>query len=107
MNTNISQELSQHGIFKSAVYHILPGLAATLVFVLLKPAVVSLGFPPLLAFLLAVLIADLPVMFIIMYLEGKRILAGYLAVFCMVLLAVIVLRALGGWKWHETPKPTA
>jgi membrane protease YdiL (CAAX protease family) len=41
-------------------------------FLAFKPLVDAVGYPPLLAFLLAVLIADLPVLLAVMLYEGKR-----------------------------------
>jgi membrane protease YdiL (CAAX protease family) len=57
---------------RSLVLHLLPGILTTAAFLLLKPLLDPLGYPPLLAFLLAVLLVDLPVMLGVMLLEGKR-----------------------------------
>ena len=62
----------QHSLVKSFLLHILPGALVTISFVLLKPISDSIGYPPLLAFLLAILFIDLPVLLGIMLFEGRR-----------------------------------
>ena len=69
MSTN---SIYQHSLSKSFLLHIIPGLATTLAFIILKPLLDSSGYPPLLAFLLAVLLVDLPLLVGIMLREGKR-----------------------------------
>jgi membrane protease YdiL (CAAX protease family) len=73
MNAAPDLSFPQHSLPKSIVLHILPGAATTLVFVLLKPLLDPTGFPPLLAFLLAVLLVDLPLQLGIMLFEGKQL----------------------------------
>jgi len=74
MQTNISNNsLPQQSIFKSTILHVLPGALVTLGFILLKPLLHSSGYPPLLAFLLAILLIDLPVMWGIMLFEGWKL----------------------------------
>lgn len=62
----------QHPLLKSIVLHILPGALVTLGFFAFKPLLDSSGYPPLLAFLLAILLIDLPVMWGIMLYEGWK-----------------------------------
>ena len=62
----------QQSLLKSILLHILPGALVTLGFVLFKPLLDSSGYPPLLAFLLAILLIDLPVMWGIMLYEGWK-----------------------------------
>jgi membrane protease YdiL (CAAX protease family) len=62
----------QQSLMKSIILHILPGALVTLGFILLKPLLDSSGYPPLLAFLLAILLIDLPVMWGIMLYEGWK-----------------------------------
>jgi membrane protease YdiL (CAAX protease family) len=62
----------QHKLLTSLILHILPGAITAGGFFLLRPVLNRFGFPPLLAFLLAVLLLDLPVMLGIMLLAGKR-----------------------------------
>jgi hypothetical protein len=45
----------------------------TAAFLILKPFLESIGFPPLLAFLLAVLLMDIPFMLGVMLNEGKKL----------------------------------
>jgi len=63
---------SQHSLPQSILLHLLPGALTTLVFVLLKPLLDPGGFPPLLAFLLAVLLVDLPIQLAIMMAAGRK-----------------------------------
>ena len=70
MNTYTSTEIPQHTLLKSNLLHVIPGMLTTLAFIFLKPAFDLSGYPPLLAFLLAVLFVDLPVLLGIMLYEG-------------------------------------
>jgi len=76
MNVNISTpttpDFPQHSLLKSLGLHVLPGLLTTIAFLLLKPLLDSSGYPPLLAFLLAVLLVDLPILLGVMLSEGKK-----------------------------------
>ena len=63
---------SQHSLIKSLFLHILPGILVTLGFILLSPLMTRLGYPPLLGFLLAVLLFDLPFMLGFLFREGKK-----------------------------------
>ena len=62
----------QHSLLKSFLLHILPGALVTIAFVLLRLITDPIGYPPLLAFLLAILLIDLPVLLGIMFYEGKK-----------------------------------
>ena len=62
----------QQSLLKSTLLHILPGIVVTLGFVLIKPILSSTGYPPLLAFLLAILLLDIPVMWGIMLSAGWK-----------------------------------
>ena len=62
----------QHSLLKSFLLHLLPGALVTIAFVLLKPVSDSIGYPPLLVFLLAILLIDIPVLLGIMFFEGRK-----------------------------------
>jgi membrane protease YdiL (CAAX protease family) len=64
---------SQHSLVKSFLLHLTPGVLVTAAFLILKPLLDSTGFPPLLAFLLAVLLVDIPFMFGVMLNAGKKL----------------------------------
>jgi membrane protease YdiL (CAAX protease family) len=85
-------QFSQHSLLKSILLHILPGAFTTLVFVLIVPLLGPSGFPPLLAFLLAVLLVDLSLQLAVMLFEGKK-LNGRLS-----LEGVILYREKVSWK---------
>ena len=72
MSTTPDLQFPQHSLLKSILLHILPGALTTLVFVLIKPLLDPGGFPPLLAFLLAVLLVDIPLQLAIMLVAGKK-----------------------------------
>lgn len=72
MHMKNESEYPQHSLVKSTLLHILPGVLATITFLVLKPLLDSSGYPPLAAFLLAVLLVDLPVMVGILLHEGKK-----------------------------------
>lgn len=63
----------QQPFLKSLLLHILPGVIITTFFVLLYPWVKRIGYPPLLAFLLGVLLGGIPFMFAVLLIEGKKI----------------------------------
>jgi len=67
-----SSAYPQHSLLKSIVLHILPGALVALGFILLKPLLDQSGYPPLLAFLLAILLIDLPFMWAILLFEGWK-----------------------------------
>jgi hypothetical protein len=52
--------------------HALPGTLTTAAFLAFKPLLDPMGYPPLLAFVLAVLLVDLPVLLGTMLYEGKK-----------------------------------
>jgi membrane protease YdiL (CAAX protease family) len=64
---------SQHSLLKSFLLHVLPGVLVTAAFLILRPFLDSTGFPPLLAFLLAILVIDIPFMLGVMLNEGKKL----------------------------------
>lgn len=72
-DSNISQLNNQHSLVKSILLHIAPGVLVTGAFLLLKLLLNSTGYPPLLAFLLAVLLIDIPFMLVVMLYEGKKL----------------------------------
>ena len=87
-----TQIIDQHSLMKSFLMHVLPGLLVTVAFLLLKPLLDSSGYPPLLAFLLAVLLIDIPFMLGVMLNEGKK-LNGRLS-----LEGVVLYREKVSWK---------
>jgi membrane protease YdiL (CAAX protease family) len=62
----------QHTFLQSLGLHILPGALTTVAFLAFKPLLDPSGYPPLLAFLLAVTLVDLPVLLGVMLIAGKR-----------------------------------
>ncbi len=62
----------QQSLLRSFVLHILPGALVTLGFTFLKPWLDQSLNPPLLAFLLAVLFMDLPLLWGIMLYAGME-----------------------------------
>ncbi len=62
----------QHSLLKSIGLHVLPGALVTLTFFALKPLFDSSSYPPLLAFLLAIMLIDIPLLSGIMLFEGKK-----------------------------------
>ena len=74
MNSSIANlSNSQFSFPKVFLLHIIPGFLTTLALMLFKPLFDLTGFPPLLAFLLAVLLIDIPVMLGVMFNEGKKL----------------------------------
>lgn len=72
-NSKSNKTKDQHSLVKSIILHVTPGVLVTLVFLLLKPLLDSTGYPPLLAFLLAILLIDIPFMLGVMLNEGKKL----------------------------------
>jgi membrane protease YdiL (CAAX protease family) len=66
-------EYPQHSILKSIGLHIIPGVLLMVAFIALKPLSERLGYPPLLAFILAVLLVDIPLQLGIMYYQGNKL----------------------------------
>ncbi len=77
MTTTTNQSNDQYSLMKSFVLHIAPGVLVTIAFLLLKPLLDSTGYPPLLAFLLAILLIDIPFMLAVMLSEGKKLNGRY------------------------------
>lgn len=76
-NSTATQSIHQHALGKSFLLHIAPGILVTVAFLVLKPMFDSTGYPPLLAFLLAVLLIDIPFMLGVMLNEGKKLNGRY------------------------------
>jgi membrane protease YdiL (CAAX protease family) len=68
-----TSDFPRHSLFKSFLLHVLPGALTTAAFLAFKPLLDGSGYPPLLAFLLAVLLVDLPILLGVMLVEGKRL----------------------------------
>jgi membrane protease YdiL (CAAX protease family) len=68
-----TSDFPQHALFKSFLLHVLPGALTTVAFLVIKPILDGSGYPPLLAFLLAVLLVDLPILLGVMLTEGKKL----------------------------------
>jgi membrane protease YdiL (CAAX protease family) len=64
-------------VTKSFLLHIAPGGLVTIVFLLLKPLLDASGYPLLLAFLLAIVLIDIPVMLGVMLTAGKKLNGRY------------------------------
>jgi membrane protease YdiL (CAAX protease family) len=65
-------DVQQHTLLKSLGLHVLPGALTTAAFLALKPLINTGGYPPLLAFLLAVALVDLPLLLGVMLVAGKK-----------------------------------
>jgi len=72
-DSTAKQSIEQHALGKSFLLHIAPGILVTVAFLVLKPMLDSTGYPPLLAFLLAILLIDIPFMLGVMLNEGKKL----------------------------------
>ena len=64
---------SQQSMGESILLHITPGIITTAALLGIKPLIDHMGYPPLLAFLAAVIFVDIPLMLGLMLLEGKKI----------------------------------
>jgi uncharacterized protein len=91
-SSSLTQSEDQHALVKSLLLHVTPGILVTTVFLFLKPLLDSTGYPPLLAFLLAVLLVDIPFMLGVMLNEGKRLNGRYS------LEGVVLYREKVSWK---------
>ena len=91
-NSTTTQSIRQHTVGKSFLLHITPGILVTVAFLLLKPILEPTGSPPLLAFLLAVLLIDIPFMLGSMLNEGKKLNGRYS------LSGVVLYREKVSWK---------
>lgn len=69
----LPEKSSQQSIGKSILLHISPGLLTTAGLLGIKPLMDRAGLPPLMAFLAAVLLIDIPFMLGLMLVEGKKI----------------------------------
>jgi membrane protease YdiL (CAAX protease family) len=72
VSTHTPSDFPQHSLLKSVGLHVLPGVLTAAAFLLLKLLLDPIGYPPLLAFLLAVLLADLPILLGVMLVAGKK-----------------------------------
>ena len=72
-NSTSTQPYPQHSMVKSFLLHVTPGVLVTMAFLVFKPLIDSSGYPPLLAFLLAVVLIDIPFMLGVMLNEGKKL----------------------------------
>lgn len=77
MSLSTSSDFPQYSLFKSLLLSVLPGILTTIAFLVLRPLLDSSRYPPLLAFLLAVLLVDLPLLLGIMLYEGKKLNGHY------------------------------
>ena len=76
-NSTTAQSNGQYSLAKSFLLHIAPGGLVTVVFLLLKPLLDASGYPPLLAFLMTILLIDIPFMLGVMLKEGKKLNGRY------------------------------
>ena len=76
-NSTLAKQNAQHTLVKSFLLHITPGILVTVVFFLLNSLLNSRGYLPLLAFLLAILLIDIPFMLGVMLIEGKQLNGRY------------------------------
>jgi hypothetical protein len=72
ISTPTTLDFPQHLLLKSFGLHVLPGVLTTVAFLAFKPLLDASSYPPLLAFLLAVLLVDLPVLLGVMLYAGKK-----------------------------------
>ena len=68
-----SQTYPQHSLKKTILLHISPGILTTLALLIFKPLIGLADYPPLLLFLLVILLIDLPFMLGVMLHEGKKL----------------------------------
>ena len=83
---------SQHSLVTSFLLHVTPGVLVTAAFLILKPLLDSTSFPPLLAFLVAILLVDIPFMLGVMLNQGKKLNGRFS------LEGVVRYRQKGSWK---------
>ncbi len=65
-------KIEQHSLIRSVISHILPGLAGTLVYVIITPGLMQRGYPPILGLLLAAALVILPIEMGILVYQAKR-----------------------------------
>jgi membrane protease YdiL (CAAX protease family) len=63
----------QHPLGKSIFLHISPGVLTTAGLLVFKPLTDSIGYPPLLAFLAAIMLIDIPLMIGVMLNNGRKL----------------------------------
>ncbi len=68
-----TQTYPQHALGKSILLHIAPGILVMAAWLVFKPLLDTTGYPPLLAFLMAILLIDIPFMVGVMLNEGKKL----------------------------------
>jgi membrane protease YdiL (CAAX protease family) len=71
--SNSNKLNDQHSLAKSFLLHIIPGTLATAAILVFKQLIDLIGYPPLLAFLLAILLIDILFMLGVMLIEGKKL----------------------------------
>jgi len=74
---SVTASQNQMPLATSFLLHLAPGVLTTVGFLALRPIAESMGYPPLLAFLLAVALVDIPFMLGVMLKEGKRPNGGF------------------------------
>lgn len=72
-----ANEFRQHSVLESIGLHVGPGILLAAVFMLLRPLVDRINYPPVLAFILAVLLVDIPLLLGIMFYQGKKLNGRY------------------------------
>jgi membrane protease YdiL (CAAX protease family) len=92
MPTRPTTDFPQHSLLKSLGLHVLPGILTTAAFLAFKPLLDASGYPPLLAFLLAVLLVDLPILLGVILYEGRKLNGRFS------LEGVVLYRAKASWK---------
>ena len=95
ISTPTTSDVPQHSLLKSLGLHVLPGALTTAAFLAFKPLLDTSGYPPLLAFLLAVTLVDLPVLLGVMLVAGKKRNGRYS------LEGVVLYRDKVSWPWVE------
>jgi membrane protease YdiL (CAAX protease family) len=73
MSARLTTDFPQHSLLKSLGLHILPGVSTTAAFLAFKTLLDASGYPPLWAFLVAVLLVDLPILLGVMLYEGRKL----------------------------------
>ena len=68
-----NSHIQQHSLWQSVGLHLLPGALLTIVFIALMPTVTAIGFPPLLAFLIAALFVALPLELGYLLYQGRKL----------------------------------
>jgi uncharacterized protein len=71
-NRNMTQTAESHSIWKSVILHLLPGLLALLVFILLARPVEALGYPSIMPWLITALCVIIPFELGYLFYEGQK-----------------------------------